>query len=74
MQTFHWKPCNYTIVPGVAARVTIIFAPMTADRLKKHKIGMHFNQAYETVTRGRPTTEVNTEPCPAYGVVVHTHH
>ena len=44
------------------------------DKLKKHEIEMKPNQAYETVTRPRPATQVHTKPCPAYGVVVHTHH
>ena len=32
------------------------------------------NQAYETVTRAQPKTQVHTEPCPAYEVVIQAHH
>ena len=45
------------------------------DKLKKREeIEMKPNQAYETVVRAQPKTEVHTEPCPAYEVVVHAHH
>ena len=47
---------------------------MSVDKSKKHEIEMHFNQAYEAVTRARPATQVHTEPCPAYEVAVHAHH
>ena len=49
---------------------------MSPDNLKKRvtEIEMKPNQAYETVTRPQPATQVHTEPCAAYGVVVHTHH
>ena len=32
------------------------------------------NQAYETVTRAQPATQIHTEPCPAYEVVLQAHH
>ena len=47
---------------------------MSVDKLKKHEIEMHFNQAYEAVTRAQAETKVHTEPCPAYEVVIHAHH
>ena len=49
---------------------------MSPDNLKKcvTEIEMKPNQAYETVTRRQPARQVHTEPCAAYGVVVHTRH
>ena len=50
---------------------------MSPDKLKKREIEMKPNQAYETVTLPSPSrceTQVHTEPCPAYEVVVHAYH
>ena len=50
---------------------------MSTDKLKKREIETKPNQAYATVTLpspSKPETQVHTEPCPAYEVVVHTHH
>ena len=47
---------------------------MFPDKLKKNEIKMKPNQAYETVTRPQPATQVHTEPCPAYELAVQTHH
>ena len=49
---------------------------MYPDNLKKHvtEIEMKPNEAYEMVTRPQPATQVHTEPCAAYGVVVQAHH
>ena len=49
---------------------------MYPDYLQKHatEIEMKPNQAYETVTRPQSETQVHTEPCAAYGVVVQAHH
>ena len=46
---------------------------MFPDKLKRTEIEMTPNQAYETVTRPQPATQVHTEPCPAYEMVAHTH-
>lgn len=45
---------------------------MSPDKLKQQEIELKPNQAYETVTRPQPTTQLHTEPCPAYGFVAHT--
>ena len=50
---------------------------MSPDKVKNHEIEMKSNQAYETVTLpslSGSAAHVHTEPCPAYEVVVHTHH
>jgi len=50
---------------------------MSPDKVKKREIEMKPNQAYETVSLpcpSRPATQVHTEPCPAYEVVVQAHH
>ena len=50
---------------------------MSPDKMKKREIEMKPNQAYETVTlpsSSRSTTQVHTEPCPAYEVVVQAQH
>ena len=50
---------------------------MSPDKVKKREIEMKPNQAYETVSLPCPSksaTKVHTEPCPAYEVVVHSHH
>ena len=67
--------CNYTVLlePQLHYFITFLMSP---DNLKKcvTEIEMKPNQAYETVTRPQPARQVHTEPCAAYGVVVHTHH
>ena len=52
---------------------------MSPDEVKNYEIEMKPNQAYETVSLPHPsmpatTTQVHTEPCPAYEVVVQAHH
>ena len=47
---------------------------MFPDKLKNSEIEMKPNQAYETVTRPQPATQIHTERCPAYEVVVQAHH
>ena len=56
---------------------SFILLLMSPDKVKKREIEMKPNQAYETVilpSSSRSATQVHTEPCPAYEVVVHTHH
>ena len=51
---------------------------MSPDKVKKNsEIEMKPNQAYETVSLphpSKPTTQVHTEPCPAYEVIIQAHH
>ena len=50
---------------------------MSLDKVKKREIEMKPNLAYETVglpSSSRSTTQVHTEPCPAYEVVVQARH
>ena len=50
---------------------------MSPDKVKKREIEMKPNLAYETVglpSSSRSATQVHTEPCPAYEVVVQAHH
>ena len=46
---------------------------ISPDKLKQ-EIELKPNRAYEIVTRPQPATQVHTEPCAAYGVVVQAHH
>ena len=46
---------------------------MSLDKLKKCEVEMKPNQAYETITRPQPATQVHTKPCPAYEIVVQAH-
>jgi len=55
----------------------IVVLLMSPDKVKKREIEMKPNQAYETVTlpsSSRCETQVHTEPCPAYEVVVQAYH
>ena len=57
--------------------VLYIIFQLSPDKVKNSEIEMKPNRAYETVTLpypSRSTTQVHTEPCPAYEYVVQAHH
>ena len=62
---------------SVIFQLSLCLLLMFPDEVKNSEIEMKPNQAYETVslpTPSRSTTQVHTEPCPAYEVVVQAHH
>ena len=52
--------------------LTMFIVVMSVDGLKKREIEMKPNQAYETVTRPQPATQVHVEP--VYEDVVQVYH
>jgi len=63
----------FTIILPLFILYKTHFLSLCPDNLKKTKIKMKPNQAYETITRPQSATQVHTEPCVAYGVV-QAHH
>ena len=78
--TYTLELCTYlhgTMYWYLTSSSSFILLLMSPDKVKKREIEMKPNQAYETVilpSHSRSATQVYTEPCPAYEVVVHTHH
>ena len=70
----HKKSIHGTMYQYFTSSSLLVMSP---DKVKKREIEMKPNQAYETVSLPCPSksaTQVHTEPCPAYEVVVHSHH
>ena len=73
---YFWSCVHIPSWHNVLVLDIFILLLMSPDKVKKREIEMK-HQAYETVTLPSPSrsaTQVYTEPCPAYEVVVHTHH